>query len=62
MQPTSQPRLDCAKHLAQRVLGIAFDLGLGWLVLPEVDCGQGFSFRRRARLWLAGSYRLVGSG
>ena len=47
MQPTAQPRLDCLKHLGQRILGVALSPGLGWLVFPNLNGGQGFSFRGR---------------
>jgi hypothetical protein len=62
MQPPPQPRLDCAKHLGQRVLGIALNRGLGWFVFPKVNCGQGISLPTRRRELARGSYRLVGSG
>ena len=47
MQPTAQPRLDCLKHLGQRILGVVLNRGLGWLVFPNLNGGQGFSFRGR---------------
>jgi hypothetical protein len=46
MQPTAKPRLDCLKHLGQRILGLALSVWLRWLVFPNVNGGQGFSFRR----------------
>jgi hypothetical protein len=46
MQPTAKPRLDCLEHLGQRILGIALSPGLGWLVFPNMNGGQGFSFGR----------------
>jgi hypothetical protein len=46
MQPTTKPRLDCLEYVGQRILGIALRAGLGGFVFPEVNGGQGFSFRR----------------
>ena len=47
MQPTAQPRLDCLKHLGQRILGVVLSRGRGWLIFPNLNVGQGISFRGR---------------
>ena len=41
MQPTPQPRLDCAKHLGQRVLGVALNRWTGMACLPQGELRAG---------------------